>query len=154
MDLKADDANETKIVLTKPLSIGFPLKGNETAQKCISKGSSGWAPDMCKSTVIEDEITQTKSVSCSCKELSPTTVVEDLQSLLTDSPAAKAFSAEGLNALATVGFWKLYMFYVLSVKVVVFIILLSKGYVLDKLDIHRKSLTKSSSIASVLPVQS
>ena len=112
----------------------FALKGNETIQKCISKSKSGWIKDSCKSQVVEDQFTNKKSVTCSCLDLSPTTVIQDFQSLITDSYAAKAFSAEGAAALLSVGVWNLYMFYVLSLKTVLLIALLIKGYAWDLAD--------------------
>lgn len=49
---------------------------------------------------------------CKCKNLSPTTVVNDVNKILDGSNIKKAYSAEGLNKLLKFKFWKSYLVYV------------------------------------------
>ena len=56
----------------------------------------GWESESCEMKEYETT-TGSKAVTCSCFKMSPTTVVNDIESLFKDSLVEEVFSSEGLK---------------------------------------------------------
>ena len=84
-------------------------------QACISRKTGSWSAELCK-TQIDEDSSGKSTVSCLCKTVDPVTVVEDLKGLLSDSKVDEVFSSEGISALLSVEFYRMYMFYILIFK--------------------------------------
>ena len=74
--------------------------------------------------MTEDEDTGTKTVQCLCKNLDPVTVVEDLKGIFADSKVEEVFSSQGITALANMEYYKMYIFYILCFKTLLYLYLL------------------------------
>ena len=110
----------------------YPFReGKKEDQRCISRQDRVWKNELCF-TVVSGEVPG--SVTCQCKSLSPTTVVNDINGLFSDSKIDEVFSDDGLGNLLRMKFWEFPIFYVLLLKTLLFVLLLLKGKQLDRED--------------------
>jgi hypothetical protein len=75
------------------------------------------------------------AMTCKCKSLSPTTVLNDLKDLLGNSKLGDVFSSKGLTSFLEMKYWEYPVFYILALKTIIYIYFLFKGYKQDKADI-------------------
>jgi hypothetical protein len=69
---------------------------------------------------------------CLCKNLGPTTVVADVDSLFTNSNIGEIFSAGGLSAFENFPFYRSYIFYIFLGSTIFVILSSIYGYRIDK----------------------
>ena len=123
--MEVDSKQNLTVNLTKPLFTDFEPKGNISQQACISRTSGKWSAELCQTQVEEkDDASGSQNLKCLCKTVSPVTVVADLKGLFGDSKVGEVFSADGLSAFANMEFYKMYIFYILLFKTLIFLYLL------------------------------
>jgi hypothetical protein len=88
-------------------------------------------------------------MTCKCKSLSPTTVLNDLKDLLGNSKLGDVFSSKGLTSFLEMKYWEYPIFYILAFKTIIFIYFLVKGYKQDKEDILMRSQVSPEEIKKV-----
>jgi hypothetical protein len=74
------------------------------------------------------------AMTCKCKSLSSTTVLNDLKDLLGNSKLGDVFSSKGLTSFLEMKYWEYPVFYILALKTIIYIYFLFKGYKQDKID--------------------
>lgn len=104
---------------------------------CIQKEDEKWNNVQCKTekTETEDGNTETK---CRCSDLSPTTVVKDVENIFQNSKAKDVFDDKAIEAIKDLKFWKTYIFYIYIVKVLILIYCIVKGFKLDKQEVKKQ----------------
>ena len=96
----------------------------------------------------ENEKTGGQEIQCLCKTLNPTTIITDLKGIFSDSKIDEVFSGEGLSALLSVEYYRLYIFYVLVFKTAVFLVCLKVAHNRDLQDIKIASEVKKFNLNS------
>lgn len=106
------------------------ITGENLNEVCIQKAATqalGWDASQCTTKEYET-ITGEKAYTCSCLDLSPTTIVNDLESLFKDSLVEEVFSADGLKEFLDFEFYKSYIFYIYLTKIIILLFFCYGGY--------------------------
>jgi hypothetical protein len=91
----------------------------------VTKERGVWTSEQCETVISEVD---SNGVTCKCKSLSPTTVLNDLKDLLGNSKLNDVFSSKGLNSFLEMKYWEYPVFYILALKTIVYVYFLFKGY--------------------------
>lgn len=110
---------------------------DEKKTKCIQKKDNDeWENIGCITKIVEDEINSSdkNKVECDCKDLHPTTIINDFEDILGDNNSEEVFSQKGLESLQKFEFWKSYMFYCLFGVHIIYFYTLYQLYLKDLKD--------------------
>lgn len=91
---------------------------------------------------------QGTSIDCECKNLLPTTIVNDYDQIFQPEEIKDTFSSTGFNHLSKFQFWRFYIFYLYITQTGLFLILLIKAYKMDLNDNKKKQITPKNLVFS------
>ncbi|EAS02138.2 bowman-birk serine protease inhibitor family protein (macronuclear) [Tetrahymena thermophila SB210] len=118
---------------------------------CVSLGSDN---SMNKKNCQSVFKSSSNSFQCICEELLPTTIIENLDSLIANSNLETAFSSDGLyNIEHFKTFYEYYIVWVMFIATLLFIIFYLKGLSLDSKQKKQSANQKQKQINKVVPQQ-
>ncbi|EAR97206.1 REJ domain protein (macronuclear) [Tetrahymena thermophila SB210] len=146
-------SNKTNLNQNKTLQLSFPnVKQSKYNFSCIQQqdAQSSWSSNNC-------EIINSKQIGgyyCICQDQKPTTITEDLQSVLNNKNIQTAFGSQGLyNITHFTDFYEYVIFWILSLVTLLQIGLCYVGKKLDKKQFNIQRESQQSNIIYPLPQQ-
>ncbi|KAL4488818.1 hypothetical protein ABPG72_016471 [Tetrahymena utriculariae] len=118
---------------------------------CVSLGSDNSLSKTNCQSIFKNS---SNSFQCICEGLSPTTIIENLESLIENSNLGTAFSSQGLYNLEHFKtFYEYYIVWVMLIATVLFIILYMKGLTLDSKQKKQTIMQRQRQANKVAPQQ-
>ncbi|KAL4470739.1 hypothetical protein ABPG72_016744 [Tetrahymena utriculariae] len=133
--LKIDsDDNRNPIPTNSKIIYKFPNVLNpQNKQSCLQKLNGEWSSKNCELS----NNTETNGFYCFCTGLTPTTIIDDLSTLVTNKNLQTAFSSQGINNLANFSdFYKYAVFWTLFSVTLLQVGLCCYGQKLDSLQMY------------------
>ncbi|KAL4484747.1 hypothetical protein ABPG74_019924 [Tetrahymena malaccensis] len=141
-----NQAINASIVLKFP---NAKISSSSSNVSCVQQQQTQWSTSGCQT--LKNKIIN--EYQCYCEKQSPTTIIDDLNSLIDNKNLQTAFSAQGLKNLSDFSnFYKFALFWILSSLTFVQFGLFYYGYILDKKYQGGIKFYKASS--RVLPIKS
>ncbi|KAL4470738.1 hypothetical protein ABPG72_016743 [Tetrahymena utriculariae] len=133
--LKIDSDNNRSPILTNSQMIyQFPnVLKSQNKLSCLQKLNGEWSSQNCESV----NNTETNGFYCFCSGLTPTTIIDDLNTLVMNKNLQTAFSSKGINNLVNFSdFYKYAIFWTLVFVTILQICLCCYGQQLDYLQMN------------------